>query len=288
MNCKKCGFLLSGNDQFCKNCGAPVNAQSNINSSSQSTINQQSQTYQSTSNMQPNYSNNNINNNPNNWQGGYNNNFNMQPKQSNAKKYIIIILSAILVVIASIQIYKLVTTVKENTPNSNYNSGQVTQTGNSSYNLNYKGYTFNMPNDVVAEETSGGLLLANEAKGWIVNLMIEEGSYEKLISNKSRITSLVEADNKCKVKSIDEKKLGGINYLTVETEMQGAKVLMAFAKLDASHIYLIVAMNASATIDYKTLESVAPILSSAKAKSASNSIATNNDIKLEGILELAK
>ena len=262
MNCKKCGFLLSGNDQFCKNCGAPVNAQSNINSSSQSTINQQSQTYQSTSNM--------------------------QPKQSNAKKYIIIILSAILVVIASIQIYKLVTTVKENTPNSNYNSGQVTQTGNSSYNLNYKGYTFNMPNDVVAEETSGGLLLANEAKGWIVNLMIEEGSYEKLISNKSRITSLVEADNKCKVKSIDEKKLGGINYLTVETEMQGAKVLMAFAKLDASHIYLIVAMNASATIDYKTLESVSPILSSAKAKSASNSIATNNDIKLEGILELAK
>ena len=70
--------------------------------------------------------------------------------------------------------------------------------------------------------------------------------------------------------------------------MQGAKVLMAFAKLDASHIYLIVAMNTSATIDYKILESVSPILSSAKAKSASNSIATNNDIKLEGILELAK
>lgn len=36
MNCKKCGFLLTENDQFCKNCGEPVNSQ-NMNAQSVNT-----------------------------------------------------------------------------------------------------------------------------------------------------------------------------------------------------------------------------------------------------------
>ena len=90
MNCKKCGSPLTENDQFCKNCGATVNAQeeqggvqSQSQQSSQSDMMQQqpvnNQQYQQ---PQQNYGSNNSNG----WQNSYNPTPNFQQQKPKYSK----------------------------------------------------------------------------------------------------------------------------------------------------------------------------------------------------------
>ena len=81
MNCKKCGFQLTENDQFCKNCGTPVENTS-VQNNNGGFVNQQ------------NFSGPAMNNNagPAMQQQSWTNGYNTQPSQpakGNNTKYII-------------------------------------------------------------------------------------------------------------------------------------------------------------------------------------------------------
>ena len=104
MNCKKCGFQLTENDQFCKNCGTPVDNTS-VQNNNEGLGNQTPQTYTQSAVQQPNVSQQPMNNyngptmQQQSWTSGYNAQpINQTSKSSNTKFIMIGIIVAVAIV----------------------------------------------------------------------------------------------------------------------------------------------------------------------------------------------
>ena len=104
MNCKKCGFQLTESDQFCKNCGTPVDNTS-VQNNNEGLGNQTPQTYTQSAVQQPNVSQQPMNNyngptmQQQSWTSGYNAQpINQTSKSSNTKFIMIGIIVAVAIV----------------------------------------------------------------------------------------------------------------------------------------------------------------------------------------------
>ena len=291
MNCKQCGSPLTENDQFCKNCGATVNAQTEQSSVQQPTNNQpdlmQQQPMNNQQYQQPQQSYGNSN--PNGWQNSYNPTPNFQQqKPNNNVKYIVIGVVVVVAIFAGMFIFN---SMKDNNNGGTSYSGgsgtSATRTSNKSYKVNFKGFTFTIPDNLVYEEDNGVLLIGDEDGTWVTQLELEQGSFSQLKANKSQLQAMMQ-QNGYTCTAAAEKTLGGVDFITMEISMSGQKAIAALTKANAMYFIGVTAMNQDNDIDYKLLEKIAPIIESAESTSATNNLSSNNKLDMSGFAELAK
>lgn len=288
MNCKKCGFQLTENDQFCKNCGTPVENTS-VQNNNGGFVNQQ------------NFSGPAMNNNagPAMQQQSWTNGYNTQPSQpakGNNTKYIIIGIVAVAVIAVGII---LATNVfggnKENNNNNNNNNGGSTVNNNnnnnnnntSTYTVKFKGFTFKVPTNLIYETRIDSIVVGDEASTWAAYIEVVEGSYSKIVSNKGQLQGAYQKSGYTATPAA-EKTIGGMSFITLEISMGGANAVLGFTKANSMNIFGVTAYNSDNEIDYSLLEKVAGILSSAEYSGTANNITGFEKPTMNEISELAK
>lgn len=295
MNCKKCGSLITENDQFCKNCGESVNSQP-TNQGIQQVVGQTPANYvqqpmnmhQPVNNMQPmnmqqpmsNYNNIPVNMQPTNTM--------QQPtKSSGAGKYIAIGL-AMVVIVAVAFIAGMAINNGESKQLSNGGKTEVAQQSRSNYKVNFEGFTLEIPDNLVYEEKNGTLLIENESGTWMASLIIKQANFAQLQANKGQLQATMQRVGYTS-SAATEKKLGGVNFITLELSTSGQNALAAMAKVNSMNVFCITAYNQDNEFDYKLLETIAPIIKSATyTGNTTNNIANPPKVDFNNIAELAK
>ena len=85
-----------------------------------------------------------------------------------------------------------------------------------------------------------------------------------------------------------EKILGGVEFITMEISFGGENFIAALTKANSMYYIGVTAYNQENEIDYKLLETIAPIINSFEQTSASNSIAPDNTLDFSIFNDLAK
>ena len=296
MNCKKCGSPLNENDQFCKNCGEIVNSQTNnIGIESSMNVNN-NMNQQPMNNVQPTYSNNmgsNMNNeqawtNYNNVPNYSNNNQNMNMNRSNGNGKYIAIGLAIVVGIIAIAFVAGIFLNKDDNKSTSGQSSNTTQTSTTNYKVSFKGFTFEIPDNLIYEERNGVLLIGNEEGTWVTQLELEQGSFAQLKANKSQLQTLMQQSG-ITSSIASEKTYGGVEFITLEITASGQNAIAALAKANSMYFIGITAINQNNEFDYKLLETIAPIINSAEySGNTTNNISEAAKIDMNAISELAK
>lgn len=288
MNCKKCGFQLTENDQFCKNCGTPVNSTS-VQNNNEGLENQNTQTYtqQQSVSQQPmnNYSQPAMQ--QPSWTSGYNAQpINQAPKNSNTKFIII----GIIVAVAIVGIIVAISAFggnKSNNSGTNNGGSSVVNNSNSSYTVKFNGFTFKIPTNLVYETQSDAVLLGDEEGTWAAYIEVIEGSYSQMLSKKSQLQSVYQSMGYTSSAAI-EKTIGGMPFITLEISKSGTNALLGLAKANSMNLFGITAYNVENEYDYKLLETVSSILSTAEYSGATNNMSVFEKPDMSGIAELAK
>lgn len=288
MNCKKCGFQLTENDQFCKNCGTPVNSTS-VQNNNEGLENQNTQTYtqQQSVSQQPmnNYSQPAMQ--QPSWTSGYNAQpINQAPKNSNTKFIII----GIIVAVAIVGIIVAISAFggnKSNNSGTNNGGSSVVNNSNSSYTVKFNGFTFKIPTNLVYETQSDAVLLGDEEGTWAAYIEVIEGSYSQMLSKKSQLQSVYQSMGYTSSAAV-EKTIGGMPFITLEISKSGTNALLGLAKANSMNLFGITAYNVENEYDYKLLETVSSILSTAEYSGATNNMSVFEKPDMSGIAELAK
>lgn len=319
MNCKKCGYPLSAEDQFCKNCGTAVNLQGGINSNQgvntqtqpigqsineipvqnnitqsnpinmEQPVNTQMNTQtqqmgQAYSNTQDNIQQpiNNQQMNYSNTQSSWSNSYNSvdyNQQKPNNKKKLIIIGAIVLVVVILVVVLILVFTNKDN------DGGAI---GNvSTYTVNYSDFELSIPDNLLFEYSDGSLLLADQEETWVARMDIIEGTYSQLQSNVNRIQATLQQQG-LNSTNIKEQNLGGVDYITMELSYQGQNEIAGFTSINSMYIAVIEAYSVDNDFNFDILEQIAPVISSAKYNAGTNNISINSTLDLDAIGQLAK
>lgn len=270
MNCTKCGAPLTGNDQFCRNCGAPVmNMQTNQGGY-----------------VQPQNNGGAINN------LNYGENYNKFPQKNNMSKYIIIGLAVVIVILIGVLIFFLVNN-KNNTTSASTdksdNNAELVQTSNeSSYKVNLGNFTLSIPDDLIYQRESNLLIIGDEAGTWAAQFGVYDGSYTQLNKNKAQFTTLAQQDGATATPGV-EKTLGGVEFITTEYTYGGNNYLIAYAKGNAMYLFGVQIMNLDNEFDYDVLEKyIAPIVTSATYSDVATNIEFNSNVDLSSFNSLIK
>lgn len=265
MNCKKCNATLTENDQFCKNCGTPVN-EVNAQQNQMGYQQQMQQTY------------------------GNPINYNHPPQKVNTAKYVVF---AILGVVAIIAIVVVIAIFAGNNDSSysdgGYNNSGITQSGGSksTYKVSFKGFSFDIPDNLVYEEDSGVLMIGDEEGSWVAQIEIEQGSFAQIKANKSQLQTMMQQSGY--TSSIaQEKTLGGVEFITMEISASGQNAIAALTKANSMYFMGVTAMNLDNEFDYSLLETIAPIISSASYSGATSNMEIGTKLDMNKIAEIAK
>lgn len=269
MNCTKCGAPLNGNDQFCRNCGAPImNAQTNQGGYGQPQ--------------------NNVVGQRNNMTYGV---YNQMPQKSNISKYIIIALAVIIVILIGVLVFFLVNN-KDDSSNTNSTSdtnADVVQTSNtSSYKVNLGNFIFSVPDDLTYEKVDDALYVGDVNGTWAAQFSIMEGSYTQLNKNKAQMPTLAQQSGFTATAGV-EQTLSGVNFVITEIGLSGNSYLVAYAEANSMNIFEIQIMNLDNDFDYDVLEKyIAPIVASATYSDVATNIEFNSNINTSQFASLAK
>lgn len=290
MNCKKCGFQLTENAQFCKNCGTQVYNMSSENNNGilnsqisqnhiQSNIQQQDMSQQSkNSYIQTTMQ-----------QKSWTNSYNAQPINStsnNSIKYIIIGIIVAVVIIGAIITIRILGSNKSNDSVTNSDDSSIVK-NNSSYTVKFKNFIFKIPTNLIYETQTDAILLGDEEGTWTVYIEVIEGVYSQILTNKNQIQSAYQSMGYTSSVAV-EKTIGGMPFITLEISKSGTNALLGLAKANSMNLFGITAYNMDNEYDYKLLETVSSILSSAEYSSETNNISVIEKPDMSVIARLAK
>ena len=221
MFCKKCGSKLSENEKFCSNCGVEI---SNQNSTE---VNTEKESVSNISSSQNNYGQN-IGQNHNN---------------TNNNIIYIVIGIAVVAFIALILLVFILLSNKNKTVDpvdpGNVVDPVVTPTTTNYYKVNYKDFTFKIPEDMIYDINGEQFMLGDEDGTWMAYLNVVDGSFNQV------------------------KNINGVEFVTLELTSGGESVIAAYTKLNSMKVAYFVAFNQNYTIDYDLLKKLAPIVSNA-------------------------
>lgn len=289
MNCKTCGSPLTENDQFCKTCGAAVNAQN-------------APTVPPVANNQPMNAMPETPTSPvapvpvtqpqpvpvtqpvvNSTPASMNSATTVpEKKQNNNVKYIMIGLVAIVAIVAGLIIFKTLSQRTE--PTAVQNPEPTVKT----YKVDFKGFTFAVPDNLVYKLDTDAMYIGDEADTWYAQVEVEQGSFDKLKAKKGQLhTALIKAGLP-NVKPAEEKTLGGLSYLTMEASASGTNVLAGITKVNAMYFAFILSQTKDNELDYKVLENIAPIISSATPSNTTNNMSPDVQVSGKSFGELAQ
>ena len=326
MNCKKCGAPLNDGDVFCQNCGAKVeemqnhnhehhNAKQHMNENNERNnepMNNNGQEFNNGSmNNGPMYNNQPMNNGPMNngpmyanqpmnngpmynnppMNNGpmYNNQpMNNGPMYGNPNGYyqqpktggmgIFAVIGVILLIGIGVLVYFLLK------PGSDVNPPVVSK--NDSYTANFKGYTFRIPNDYISEVKAEVLAFGDKGNTWAGGVELISGTYgnakTKMDEIRSNMQSMSYVVNDASIKTISNKEV-----IAFDVTYAGSRKIIAYAKLDSSHVFGFSAVSVNNTADYNVLGKVVAVGFTATPSSA-NSIAVDDGVNISALFEPAQ
>lgn len=269
MNCKKCGFQLNERDQFCKNCGTPVD-NSSVQNNNEGLGDQTMQDYSQPTIQQPNLT------------SGYNSQPTNQTSKNSNTKFIII---GIVVVALVVGVIVAINLLNDNKSGSNNNSSVANN--NSSYTVKFNEFTFKIPTNLVYETQTNFISLGNEEGTWAAHIEVIEGTYSKMLSNKNQLQSLFQ-EKGFTASAAEEKTIGRMPFITLELSKGGINALIGYAKATSTNLFGVTLYNMDNEYDYKTLKEVSNVLSSAEYTGEANNMSTFEKIDMSVITELAK
>ena len=160
------------------------------------------------------------------------------------------------------------------------NSVQPPQQSPKTYKVNYNGFTFAVPDNLVYKLDTTAMYIGDEADTWLAKIEIAQGSYEQLSANKGQLHTVLIQSGIPNVKPAEEKTLGGLTYLTMEANSSGTNVLASLTKINAMYFAFVLSQNKDNEFDYKVLETIAPIISSATPTDTTNNM--SSDVQVSG------
>lgn len=237
---------------------------------------------------EPNYSNN-MNNVQPEWNNAPVGQPQPAPKSSGNGKYFAIA-AIVIALIAAIAVVAIMVLGKDDKGGNNPTGGGTgtTEPAKSNYKVTFKGFTFEIPDDLIYEEKNGNLTIGDEQGTWATVIELEEGSFAQLKANKSQLQNVMQQSGF--TSSIaSEKTVGGVEFITLELSRGGQNAIAALTKANAMYFIGVTAYNRENEFDYKLLETVAPIIKSAKyTGSTTNNITGESKIDMSAVAGLAK
>lgn len=261
MNCKQCGFPVSENDQFCKNCGAVVvipNETEVVNESVNEMVNASNEVV--TQEMTPQVTNENVGVTP----------VEVKPEESvpveqtvpvapeskpNNAKYILIGVIAIAVIAA------VVIVILNRKPKEEPVPQEETKVVVKDYKVNFNNYKMTIPGDLIYEKSGEQLLVGDEKETWIAVLEFGDINFNTLKNKKSTLKPAFEKHGYTCTEA-EEKTIGGVEFITLEATSGSEKAIIGYTKINAMHALCITAYNVNGTIDYKIIESLSSLIKS--------------------------
>lgn len=292
MNCKKCGFVLDSNDKVCKNCNAHVEDDVKIQEIEE-VIEILDDEEQSVLKPIPEpiiQENINIIESPleeespnkstviKNVKGKKNTNNNL------IIKTIIILALCLIVIIAAMVLIKNNIAREKNNNKLNTNENI---TGTTVYRISYKGFDFSIPENLIYEEKSGSLLVADIRGSWVAQLEIQPGSYSKLKANQNNLPPVIKKYGYT-VNEVVEKNLATEKYLTLQMSQNGSNMLLAFANIHPNYFLGITVLSQNQEFDYSILEKITPIVKSASYSDTNASIEFSSILNMSEFTQLAR
>lgn len=223
--------------------------------------------------------NNNMNMNQNNYPNNYNGNVQSPNKKSSgALKFIIIGIVGLLVL--SGIIFGVFTFVNNKSING---VSKVSST----YQVEFNGFTFDIPNEYVYNAKSNCFVLNNKSDTWAVRFEVVTGQYKVFVANRTKVKEIIENQGYV-INNSQEKTLGGVTHYAMEANSNNMNYVITLAPADDTHTFILTSYSVSNTFDYSPLESVASVIKSAKYITSGNSISVDNPIDFSLIEEFGR
>lgn len=249
MVCSKCGKEVFEGVKYCPNCANPI--LENIYA-------QQSINYNS--NQEVMHTNLNQNNNyPQ--QTNFNNNV-MNNKKNNSWIYILCFVGLMVFICGIIIIFTDKPEEKEKVPAENTTSNITSNIGNDNTvkTITFKNYIFTIPTKYTTSiSNKNQLQVLSEDRNEIYVYDIQEGSYDSLKKNKSKIKEEFEKEG-YKVGSIIIRSYEEREFIIVEVLNNDIDMLLTYSKLSATETFMVAVANSTYKIDYSLMNNVASIL----------------------------
>ncbi len=199
-------------------------------------------------------------------------------KKNNSIVFIIIGIVVAFIICVGIIIYS---NNKNNKPRTNSNSNitsnlnsNIVSNSNSNLTSNYtsnatttntitfKGYVFQIPSNYKASTTSSQLQLIGNNNTDVAAINIQSGNFESIKTSKETITSYM-TNAGYAVSNIQIKYYNGVEFVTAEVAQGAKKMILGYAKLNATTIFMVVTGNTNNILNYNALNDIAPMITTA-------------------------
>lgn len=209
MKCTNCGNDIKEGEKFCIKCGKKI--EENVEQLHNNNLNQ----------------------------------FNNQRKKSHAGLIAGIFALAIITIIAVIIVisFKSVDEIEKN-PGDNPTTNEPQAEQKEKY-IEFNEYTFTVPADCTSSVSGNQLFVYGPGSKWVGVVMMQEGSYDTLVTMKDQIKTALSAQEEAKNYDLtnaitEEKTYGGKSFLiTRNIKSESYSLDISYGKADENHIYIV-------------------------------------------------